>query len=116
MCCVRYGRQLDDRRLYNIEGVELNFLDKIKDLGVTFQSSLTFVDHIYEVIKKCFSLLGLISRNFKDLTKDSFILIYKALVRSRLEFAVSVWSPWKKKDIEAIERVQKRATKMINSK
>ena len=112
---VRYGRQLDDRRLYNIEGVELNFLDKIKDLGVTFQSSLTFVDHIYEIIKKCFSLLGIISRNFKDLTKDSFILIYKALVRSRLEYAVSVWSPWKKKDIEAIERVQKRATKMVKA-
>ena len=54
---VRYGRQLDDSRLYNIEGLELNFLDKIKDLGVTFQSSLTFVYHIYEIIKKYFVIL-----------------------------------------------------------
>ena len=78
-----------------------------------FNDSLNFSVHIYETINKCISILALLQRNFKDLTKESFLLLYKLLVRSKLEYAGNVWSPWKIKEIESIERVQKRATKMV---
>ena len=45
----------------------------------------------------------------------TFILLYKALVRRHVEYANSVWSPYKKGDIEAIEKNQKRATKLVIS-
>ena len=37
------------------------------------------------------------------------------MVRPHLEYANSVWCPYKKGDIEIIEKVQKRATKLIIS-
>jgi len=40
-------------------------------------------------------------------------LIYKHLVRSHLEYNNSVWAPYRKLDIDKLEKVQKRATKMI---
>ena len=40
-------------------------------------------------------------------------LILHNVVRPQLEYGVSVWFPYRMKDIEAIERVQKRATKQI---
>jgi hypothetical protein len=43
----------------------------------------------------------------------TFSLLFKALVRPHFEYASSVWSPYKKKNIEAIENVQKRATRML---
>ena len=43
------------------------------------------------------------------------IMLYKALVRPHVEYANSVWSPYKKGDIEAIEKIQKRATKLVIS-
>ena len=43
----------------------------------------------------------------------SFILLYKSMVRLHLEYANSVWSPYKIGDIKEIEKVQKRATKLI---
>ncbi len=58
-------------------------------------------------------MLGIIKRNFKKMDENTFIKLYKTMVRSQLEYAVSVWSPYKKTVIYAIERVQKRATKMI---
>ena len=35
------------------------------------------------------------------------------MVRSHLDYCSSVWSPYMKKDIEALEKVQKRATKIL---
>ena len=38
---------------------------------------------------------------------------YKHLVRSHLEYNNSVWATYRKLDIDKLEKVQKRATKMI---
>jgi len=58
-------------------------------------------------------MLGIIKRNFKHLTIQSFTMLYKNMVRSHSDYCSSVWSPYMKKDIEALEKVQKRATKIL---
>ena len=44
-----------------------------------------------------------------------FIVLYKALVRPLLEYGNVVWKPYFKKDSELLERVQRRATKIVKS-
>jgi len=61
------------------------------------------------------SILGIIKRNFRYLSQECFVMLYKALVRSQLEYANAVWNPHKKGDIYVLEGVQRRATKLINS-
>ena len=58
-------------------------------------------------------MLAIINRNFKYVDKESFISLYKSMVRSHLEYADSVWSPHKVGLIEELEKVQKRATKIF---
>ena len=49
--------------------------------------------------------MGIIRRSFANLDMETFCLLYKALVRPHLEYASSVWNPYKKKLIEEIENV-----------
>ena len=57
----------------------------------------------------------MIKRNVVFKSKDNIVRLYKALVRPKLEYCIQVWSPYLRKDrsIDMIERVQRRATKMI---
>ena len=103
-----YGFSVPDAGFIKLEHVE-----SISDLGVLMDSGLTFVNHIYEKINVAYKMLGIINRNFKHLDKSSLLLLYKSLVRNQVEFAHSVWSPYKKGLIYDIEKVQKRATKMV---
>ena len=57
-------------------------------------------------------MLGIIKRNFKHLTVPTFVMLY-SMVRSHLDYCSSVWAPYKTGDIEALEKVQKKATKIL---
>ena len=60
-------------------------------------------------------MLGIVERNFIYLTPDSFAVLCKPMIRSDLEYAVSVWNPHHQSLIEKLEKVQKRATKLVVS-
>ena len=65
------------------------------------------------VAKKANCVLGMIKRNIKCKNAAIIVRLYKSLVLPRLEYCIQAWSPSDKKEIEVMERVQKRATKMI---
>jgi len=39
-------------------------VDSIKDLGILFDTRLTFKDYIQEIINKAYNMIGLLKRNF----------------------------------------------------
>ena len=85
-----------------------------KDLGVTFDSDVSFREHIATKINKANSITGLIRRSFTFLDCESFTKLYCALVRPHLEYGQSIWSPHLMKDLDAIENVQIRATRLVD--
>ena len=58
-------------------------------------------------------ILGLIRRNIVYKEKELIIPLYQTIVRPHLEYCIQAWRPYRKKDIDMLERVQRRATKMI---
>jgi ribonuclease P/MRP protein subunit RPP40 len=57
-------------------------------------------------------VLGMI-RTFKNFSNDVVIKLYKCLIRPRLEYAAQAWRPYLQKDIDLIEGIQRRATKLV---
>ena len=84
-----------------------------KDLGVIFDQQLLFDKHIQTSITKANQILGIIKRSFEFMDKNVIILLYKSMVRPHLEYANAVWAPALKRQSVALERVQRRATKLI---
>jgi hypothetical protein len=100
-------------RTYDGETTVLENVEREKDIGVMIDRNLTFEKHIQTQINKANQVLGLMRMAFLHLDNRTFSLLFKALVRLHLEYASSVWSPYKKKDINSIENVQRRATRML---
>ena len=98
---------------YNLnEGMpDMEITTTEKDIGVTIDNKLNFEKHMTEKVNKANSVLGVIRRSFEYLNKDSFIMLYKSLVRPHIEYANQIWAPYKQKHIDMLEKVQKRATK-----
>ena len=93
--------------------VPLETVESEKDLGVIIDSALSFAEHISSKISMANRNLGLIFKAFTFMDKDMLLNIFKSLVRPHLEYSSSVWSPQHKKDMVAIENVQRRATRML---
>lgn len=98
---------------YKINAQSLNRSYEIKDLGILFDSKLSFASHIDFIVSKSFAMIGFIRRNSGDF-KDPMTLrsLYISLVRSRLEYCSFIWNPFYEVHSCKIERVQKIFTKI----
>ena len=58
-------------------------------------------------------ILGMIRRNRTYKEKGLIVPLYKAIVRPYLEYCIQAWRPYLRKDIDMLEKVQRRTTKLI---
>nr|VZH99101.1 unnamed protein product [Spirometra erinaceieuropaei] len=112
---LRVGRTRSlNRRVYHLNGVPLQEVDAQKDLGVWVTASLKPSLHCSKVAKSAMSVLYLVKRAFSTFDEDCFVKVFRTFVRPQLEFAIQAWKPWTSKDLSILEKVQRRATKLVS--
>ena len=86
-----------------------------KDLGVTFSADMKVSEQCGIAASKGNQILGLIMRTVMYKGKQPIVPLYKAIVKPHSEYCIRAWRPYRKKDIDKLERIQQRATKLFQN-
>ena len=96
---------------YEIGGTILSKTVKEKDLGVTMNANMKVSEQCRIAASKGNQVLGVIRRNITYTEKS--LIIPKAIVIPHLEYCIQAWNPHLRKDVDMLEKIQRRATKLI---
>ena len=113
-CKVMHVGRNNPRSEYTMSGIKLNTTEVERDIGVMVHRSLRPSTQCAEASRRANVVLGQISRAFHFRDKSTFVKLYKQYVRPHLEFSVPAWSPWTQGDKETLEKIQRRAVKMVS--
>ena len=106
-------KNLKNRTTYHLDGQQLEQVSHITDIGITVSNDLSWSRHIELTKAKASKTLGLIKRICRDINDFPTKILYRTLVKPKLEYASSIWSPDTVKHRSLIEKIQRRATKFI---
>ena len=96
---------------YHLCGNQLKAVSEVKDLGIYITSNLSWSMQATKCANKANSALGFIKRTVGPKNPQLFSKLYKSLVRPILEYCSPVWCPHLKKDLNTLEKVQRRVSK-----
>ena len=94
---------------------EITKVQEEKDLVIWCSKDLKPSLQCRKAAAKTMQVLSLLRRSFKLFSVDLLTFLYKMYVRLHLEYCIQVWSPYLVKDIDLLEKVQRRATKLLPS-
>ena len=100
-------------KFYELNDTILKEVPSSLYLGVSLSNDLSFSTHINKICSKAGSTLGLLKRNLQHCPPSLRRTAYIALVRSRLEYAATVWDPYCQGDIDKLEKIQRQAARFI---
>ena len=110
---IHFGRN-NTQHDYFIGSAKLSAVDGARDLGVFITNDCDPSEHIEKISKKAHVVLTQLRRATTLRDSRTFPKLYQAYVRPLLETAAPVWNPTKKESIYTLEKVQKRALRMIS--
>jgi hypothetical protein len=113
-CKIMHLGNQNPMHQFTMEGQVLQQTKEERDIGVTVQHNLKPTAQCAKAAKTAQAVLGQICRAFHYRDRHVFVRLYKQYVRPHLEFATQVWSPWTAADKECLERVQRRAVRMVS--
>ena len=115
-CTIAIGTQ---KRLSNnnlnilAENNLLTNVNKVKYLGVTIDKNLNWNDHVSTLCAKISPKIGLLRKLKYKIPKDQLITIYQSIIQPHFDYAISVWGQTSKSNINALQRLQNRAARII---
>lgn len=98
-----------------IQGTELRIATETKFLGLKFDYRLTWTEHINYIIDKCkkrLNILKCLSSTRWGATKETMITLYKALIRSHLDYGSIAFDSTSKTNKNKLDSIQYQALKL----
>ena len=95
--------------ILRLNGQIIKEVNTHKHLGLTFNTSLTWSDHISNLVAKSSMCIGLLRRISRDVPRQCCEILYKAMIRPLLEYADVIFDGCSDSDAQRLESTQRQA-------
>jgi len=112
-CKVLHVGWGNPKHKYRLGGEWLESSPEEKDLGVLVDEKLNMSQQCALAAQKANCILCCIKRSVASRSREGILPLYSALVSPQLEPCIQLWGPQHRKEMDVLERVQRRATKII---
>lgn len=113
-CKIMHLGRKNPRAEYRIFDTVLTSVSEERDLGVIISEDLKVGRQCNRAARNASRMLGCIGRGISSRKREVLMPLYRTLVRPHLEYCAQYWRPYLQKDIDTLERVQRRATKLVH--
>jgi hypothetical protein len=99
---------------YSLRDIVIPEASSCKYLGIILRSDLSWADQVNYMVKKACKAVYFTVRILKKGNGNARSLVYTSLVRPILEYGVACWDPYRKGQVNALERVQNMVAKFAH--
>ena len=100
---------------YKLHGHTLEHVKSAKYLGCTINDNMEWGEHINNITNKANQKLKFLRRNLNVASTTAKETAYKVIIRPSIEYASSVWDPYKKGQINKLEMIQRRSARFVRN-
>ena len=115
--CLRYGNDNDVKKntCYKTPtGESIKEVEHAKDLGIVMSNNGTFKQHIGNIANTANQLCGWVLRTFRTRQRLPMLMLWKTLIRPKIEYCCQLWCPTKTGDKQLLEQVQRSFIRKIS--
>jgi len=101
------------KHIYMLRGEWIESSPEEKDLGILVDGNLDMTCQCVLTAQKASRIPGCNKSSVSSRSREVILPLCSTLLRHHLESSTQLWSPQHRKDMDLMEQVQRRATKMI---